>query len=226
MNPPAVNASRLRFPAFALDESLSDPQNLGLVATPPKHDAKMIDQAISRVASAIAKKHAKTAKLLLLGIANGGIALAQRLAARLRQAGLAPGTGTLDISFHRDDIGRNPVPKEFSPTVIPHDINGATVILVDDVLYSGRTVKAALDELFDHGRPSSVELAVLVDRGGRRLPVAADYCGLTVAATDHEKVVVRLHAMKPSEDSILVQPAKSIPQPAILSPKSSRALAS
>ncbi len=175
------------------------------MATPPKHDAQAINQAIERVASAIAARHAQTDRLLLLGIANGGIVLAARLAARLKKAGLKPGTGTIDISFHRDDIGRNPIPKEFSPTIIPHDVNGATVILVDDVLYSGRTVKAALDELFDHGRPTRVELAVLVDRGGRRLPVSADYAGLTVAATDQEKVVVHLDATHPAKDSIASQ---------------------
>jgi pyrimidine operon attenuation protein/uracil phosphoribosyltransferase len=187
------------------------------VATPPKHDAKAINQAIERVASAIASRHARTDRLLLLGIANGGIVLADRLAHRLKKAGLRPGTGTIDISFHRDDIGRNPIPKEFSPTIIPHDVNGATVILVDDVLYSGRTVKAALDELFDHGRPTRVELAVLVDRGGRRLPIAADYCGLTVVATDTQKVVVTLDDKLSAADSVAVLPAKS---------QSSRALAS
>jgi pyrimidine operon attenuation protein/uracil phosphoribosyltransferase len=98
----------------------------------------------------------------------------------------------IDGSFHRDDIERHPIPKEFAPTQIPVDVNGATVVLVDDVLFSGRTVKAALDELFDHGRPATVELAVLVDRGGRRLPIAANYCGLTVAADEGQKVVVAL----------------------------------
>jgi pyrimidine operon attenuation protein/uracil phosphoribosyltransferase len=190
--------------AFALDGPRADPQNLGLVATPPKHDAKTISQAIERVASAIASRHAKTDRLLLLGIANGGVILADRLAKLLKKAGLKPGTGTIDISFHRDDIGRNPIPKEFSPTMIPHDVNGATVVLVDDVLYSGRTVKAALDELFDHGRPTRVELAVLVDRGGRRLPVAADYLGLTVVAGEREKVSVNLDADQSGKDSITV----------------------
>ena len=88
--------------------------------------------------------------------------------------------------------------REFSPTIIPYDINGATVILVDDVLHSGRTVKAALDELFDHGRPTTVELAVLFDRNGRKLPVAATYCGLTVSATDDEKVVEHLRTSQPN----------------------------
>ncbi|MBL9214998.1 MAG: bifunctional pyr operon transcriptional regulator/uracil phosphoribosyltransferase PyrR [Opitutaceae bacterium] len=194
-------------PAFALYVSGGGPQKLGLVGLPPKHDAKSIHQAIERVASAIAARHRATRHLLLLGIANGGIALAARLAARLREAGLKPGTGTIDISFHRDDIGRHPIPKEFAPTLIPHDVNGSVVILVDDVLHSGRTVKAALDELFDHGRPAMVELAVLIDRGGRRLPVAADYLGLKLDAPQDEKVVVRLDAAQPARDSLTIRPA-------------------
>jgi pyrimidine operon attenuation protein/uracil phosphoribosyltransferase len=203
--------------AFALDGPHARPQNLGLVATPLKHDAQAINQAIERVASAIATRHASTDRLLLLGIANGGIVLAARLAARLKKAGLKPGTGTIDISFHRDDIGRNPIPKEFSPTIIPHDVNGATVILVDDVLYSGRTVKAALDELFDHGRPTRVVLAVLVNRGGRRLPIAAEYCGLTVSATEEQKVVVTLDDKLPAADSVAVLPAVTHPSRALAS---------
>ena len=174
------------------------------MATPPKHDAKTIHQAIDRVASVIATRHAATPRLLVLGIANGGIEFARRLTDRLKKSGLRPGTGTLDISFHRDDIGANPIPKEHSPTLIPHDVNGATVILADDVLHSGRTVKAALDELFDHGRPAKVELAVLVDRGGRTLPVAADYTGLVIAASPEEKVTVVLHATDPRHDAITV----------------------
>ena len=193
--------------AFPLYDSDTRAHNLGLVATPPKHDAKTIAQAIDRLASAIASHHTATEKLLLLGIANGGVTLAQRLGERLKKAGLKPGTGTLDISFHRDDIGRNPVPKEFSPTIIPHDVNGTTVILVDDVLHSGRTVKAALDELFDHGRPACVELAVLVDRGGRLLPVAATYTGITLVAGDDEKVKLRLDDKDASRDTLKLEPA-------------------
>ena len=195
------------------------------MATLPKHDAKTIDQVIGRVASALATRHAQSTHLLLLGIANGGIVLAARLAARLKQAGLHPGLGTIDISFHRDDIGCHPIPKEFSPTIIPHDVNGATVILVDDVLHSGRTVKAALNELFDHGRPAGVELAVLIDRGGRRLPIAADYCGITLKAGDDEKVKVRLDPANPAKDSIAVLPSTNR-KSASKNPKPQSALAS
>jgi len=177
------------------------------VATSPKHDAQTIQQAIDHLASALVRRHAGTPRLLLLGIANGGLVLAARLTGALKKAGLKPGAGTIDISFHRDDIGRNPIPKEQTPTLIPFDVNGATVILVDDVLHSGRTVKAALDELFDHGRPASVELAVLVDRGGRLLPVAATYTGLTLVAGDTEKVKVRLDAANPANDSLQLQSA-------------------
>jgi pyrimidine operon attenuation protein / uracil phosphoribosyltransferase len=163
-----------------------------------------IRAALDRLATAISARHPSVEKLLLLGIANGGIEIARRLALSLSN-GSAVRTGTLDISFHRDDIGRHPIPKEFAPTHIPADVNGATVILVDDVLFSGRTAKAALDELFDHGRPASVRLAVLIDRGGRRLPIAADYTGITLTPHDNEKIVVRLDPANPARDAIHIE---------------------
>lgn len=163
--------------------------------------------AVEQLASAIDQQHTASSALVLLGVANGGVALAGELGRRLRHARRHIAVGTIDISFHRDDIGRHPIPKEFQPTYIPRDINGATVILVDDVLFSGRTIKAALDELFDHGRPAKVELAVLVDRGGRRLPITADYTGLTVFAEEREKVVVTLDSARPRTWSVRVIPA-------------------
>jgi pyrimidine operon attenuation protein / uracil phosphoribosyltransferase len=177
------------------------------VATPKTIGAREIHAAIERLAAAVAGRHAAGEKVLLLGIANGGVELSRRLARALARSspGLGVTRGTLDVSFHRDDIGRHPIPKEFAPTHIPADVHGATVILVDAVLFSGRTVKAALDELFDHGRPTKVELAVLVDRGGRLLPVAADYAALTLAAGAGEKVVVHLDARDPGLDTIRVE---------------------
>lgn len=187
------------------------------MASLPKIGANDLHTAIRQLADAIAGRHAATPSLVLLGIANGGIVLARRLAEALnaptrddRRSFAEPvRCGVIDISFHRDDIGRHPIPKEFTPTLIPIDVNGATVILVDDVLFTGRTVKAALDELFDHGRPARVELAILVDRGGRRLPVAADYTGLTLAAPADGKVVVVLDAQHPDRDRVAVAAAKS-----------------
>ncbi len=157
---------------------------------PKSLPAADIHAAIDRLARAIGQRHAQTNRLILLGIANGGIELSRRLSARLSTLNpqLSAKSGTLDISFHRDDIDRNPIPKEFVPTRIPVDVTGATVILVDDVLFSGRTVKAALDELFDHGRPAKVELAILIDRAGRKLPVSADYTGITLDVTARCKV--------------------------------------
>jgi len=163
-----------------------------------------IHAALTHLAESVRARHPSSAGLIVLGIANGGIALTRRLAARIG----AQRVGTIDISFYRDDIGHKPIPKEFTPTIIPGDVNGATILLVDDVLFSGRTVKAALDELFEHGRPAKVELAVLIDRGGRKLPVAADYVGRTIDAGPDERVVVRLNNDVPAEDLIRIEPAK------------------
>lgn len=175
-----------------------------------------ISAAITRLAAAITGRHGSAAPLLLLGIANGGVELARRLAAALVATGRSrpPVIGTLDISFHRDDIGRQPIPKEFAPTQIPADVQGAHVVLVDDVLFSGRTVKAALDELFDHGRPTRVELAVLVDRGGRRLPLAADFTGLVLEVAPADKVVVHLDPARPGRDSVRILPTAPASSPA------------
>lgn len=168
------------------------------MASPKTIGSEQIQIAIERLVAAISDRHRRADKLLLLGIANGGIELARRLAARLKAK-----TGTLDISFHRDDIGRHPIPKEFFPTHIPVDVNGAQIILVDDVLFSGRTVKAALEELFDHGRPAEVEFAVLVDRGGRLLPIAANYTGFTLETEENQKVVVTLDGADPRKDAVV-----------------------
>lgn len=165
--------------------------------------AHEIGAAIERLASSIAARHPSPADILLLGIANGGLELSRRLAARLGSP-----AGVVDISFHRDDFGRHPIPKETAATRIPGDVHGATLVLVDDVLFTGRTVKAALDEVFDHGRPAGVELAVLVDRGCRRLPLAADHTGLRLQTREDQRVVVRLDPGAPRLDRIRIEPAR------------------
>jgi len=166
--------------------------------------AAEVHAAVDRLVRAISEKHRGETGIILLGIANGGITLARRLGARLNLKHV----GTLDISFHRDDIGRNPIPKEFAPTVIPADVNGAVVILVDDVLFSGRTAKAALDELFDHGRPARVELAVLIDRGCHKLPITADFAGMSLEAGEDEKINVLLDPARPASDTVQIVAAK------------------
>lgn len=172
------------------------------VAVSKSIGSREIQAAIARLAAAISARHPIAGKVLLLGIANGGMELACRLS---RMTGAR--AGVLDVSFHRDDIARRPIPKDRAPTHIPAEVSDAHVILVDDVLFSGRTVKAALDELFDHGRPTMVELAVLVDRGCRRLPLAADYVGLTIATAENEKVEVVLDPTSSVRDRIRVHPA-------------------
>ncbi|MGH8017086.1 MAG: bifunctional pyr operon transcriptional regulator/uracil phosphoribosyltransferase PyrR [Opitutaceae bacterium] len=171
--------------------------------------ATEIEAAFRRLAAAIAKRHRETSSLVLLGIARGGAPVRRRLAAALAlefERGISQ--GTINVAFQRDDIGRHPIPNYDEETVIPGDLEGATVILVDDVLFSGRTARAALEEVFSHGRPTRVELAILVDRGNRRLPFAADYAGFDEPTTPDEKVRVSLHPSDASQDVItIIQPA-------------------
>jgi pyrimidine operon attenuation protein / uracil phosphoribosyltransferase len=174
------------------------------VAPPKTIGFREVHAAIERLADAIQARHPGTRDLLVLGIANGGIPVARRLCKLL---GIKR-VGDLDISFHRDDFGKHPIPKEYTPTLLPGDVNGATVLLVDDVLFTGRTVKAALDELFDHGRPATVELAVLVDRGRHRLPIIADYVGTVLTAGADEDVVVSM-GDDPKRDRIDITPRRA-----------------
>jgi pyrimidine operon attenuation protein/uracil phosphoribosyltransferase len=117
------------------------------------------------------------AALRLIGIHTGGVWLAERLRTEL---GLAEPVGVLDISFYRDDFSRNGLNPSVRPSQIPFDVTDHRLLLVDDVLYTGRTVRAAMNELFDYGRPSRIDLAVLIDRGGRELPIAPDVAGRTI----------------------------------------------
>ena len=164
-------------------------------------DAPQLHAAIAEIASAIQTRHRDHSNLCLIGIADGGLELNRRLVSAIDPK--IP-TGELDTSFYRDDIGQNPIPKESRPTIIPFDVTGKTVILVDDVLHSGRTLNAALNELFDHGRPAAVELAILIDRGGRKLPFSADYCGISLQTKPNQKVVVHLDSHAASHDSVKI----------------------
>ncbi|WP_323118355.1 bifunctional pyr operon transcriptional regulator/uracil phosphoribosyltransferase PyrR [Burkholderia alba] len=137
---------------------------------------------------------------VLAGIHSGGAWLAERLARDLR----APGFGVVNVALHRDDYAKKGLHSQASPTSLPFDVDGRRIVLVDDVLYTGRTVRAALNELYDYGRPAAVELAVLADRGGRELPVAARFVGgtldvpagatLVLARTDDAHFTLRTEA--------------------------------
>jgi pyrimidine operon attenuation protein / uracil phosphoribosyltransferase len=141
---------------------------------------------------------------VLVGIAARGDDLAKRLAAEIaRIEGVEVAVGALDITFYRDDIGLRSEAPEVHETRIPFDITGAAVVLVDDVLFTGRTIRAALDALVDFGRPRSIQLAVLVDRGHRELPIRPDYVGKNVPTRKDEDVIVRLTEVD-GEDAVVV----------------------
>ena len=151
-------------------------------------------RVLVRMASELVEQAAGAPAVVLVGIQRRGVQLADRLAALIEpQLGRPLKRGTLDITLYRDDLQAIGPRPEVRETRLPPDLHGATVIIVDDVLYTGRTVRAALDEIADFGRPRRILLAVLVDRGGRELPIAADVTGLRVTTTlgDHVKVLVQ-----------------------------------
>jgi pyrimidine operon attenuation protein / uracil phosphoribosyltransferase len=151
-----------------------------------------IQRALVRIAHEIAERNETSEELVLIGIQTGGVPLADRLATALKSIwGHAVPTGKLDVSMHRDDLDRRITP-EVHPTVIPFDITGKTVVVVDDVLFNGRTVRAAMDALNDFGRPKRIQLAVLVDRGHRELPIKADFVGKNLPTSLGETVLVLL----------------------------------
>ena len=156
-------------------------------------DAADISRVVGRMAHEILERSHGPADLILLGIQTRGVPLAQRIGARMSQIeGIPVPVGSLDITMYRDDLGlRGARPLEV--TDVPGEgIDGRVVVLVDDVLYSGRTIRAALDALSDLGRPRAVQLAVLVDRGHRELPIRADYVGKNIPTSADEAVRVRL----------------------------------
>ena len=153
-------------------------------------DAEALGRALRRMAHEIIERNDGTADLVLVGLQTGGVFLAERLAALLGEIdGADVPCGSLDVAMHRDDIGLRPVLVQ-APTTISGDLTGRTVVLVDDVLYTGRTVRAALDAVCDFGRPRAVQLAVMVDRGHRELPIRADYVGKNLPTRREEMVDV------------------------------------
>ncbi|MCG7246860.1 bifunctional pyr operon transcriptional regulator/uracil phosphoribosyltransferase [Corynebacterium sp. HMSC06G04] len=154
-----------------------------------------VARTVARIAHQIIEKTAldseNATRVVLLGIPSGGVPLAQRLAQKIAEfSGVEIPWGSLDITLYRDDLHNKPH-RALQPTKIPNGgINGATVILVDDVLYSGRSIRAALDALADVGRPEIIQLAVLVDRGHRQLPIRADYVGKNIPTARDEDVIV------------------------------------
>jgi pyrimidine operon attenuation protein/uracil phosphoribosyltransferase len=176
-------------------------------------DAARVARTLDRMASEIVERHPDLAGTALVGVRSRGVPLAERLALRVKKtSGVSLPVGALDISLYRDDftsIAPQPITKG---TDIPFSIDGCTVIVVDDVLFTGRTIRAALDQLIDFGRPARIELAVLVDRGHRELPIHADYVGKTVATRRTQIVNVKLREQD-GVDGVGVEDRAEAPPP-------------
>jgi pyrimidine operon attenuation protein / uracil phosphoribosyltransferase len=170
-------------------------------------EAPDIQRALTRIAHELLEHNKGSANLVLLGIPTRGVALAQRLAQRIAEVeGDEVPHGSLDITMYRDDLRRHPV-RTLERTNLPESgIDGKVVVLVDDVLFSGRTIRAALDALSDVGRPSAVRLAVLVDRGHRELPIRADHVGKNLPTSLTERVSVHLAEYDGTDEVVLSEP--------------------
>lgn len=171
-------------------------------------DHERIGRSLTRIAHEIVERNRGVGDLALVGVRTRGVPIARRLAASLRDiTGIDVPTGALDITLYRDDlmktaVGPQPIVRR---TEIPFSIDGRHIVLVDDVLYTGRTIRAALDALIDFGRPSTIQLVVLVDRGHRELPIKADYVGKNVPTSRRETIHVRLAEIDGADDVTLDQ---------------------
>ncbi|MGZ8737352.1 MAG: bifunctional pyr operon transcriptional regulator/uracil phosphoribosyltransferase PyrR [Nocardioides sp.] len=168
-------------------------------------DARDVSRALTRIAHEILERNKGASDLLLLGIPSRGVPLATRIAERIASVeGIDVPVGSLDVTMYRDDLRMRPA-RTLMPTDIPTGgIDGKVVVLVDDVLFSGRTIRAALDAMNDLGRPQAVRLAVLVDRGHRELPIRADFVGKNLPTSLVEKVAVRLSEFD-GEDAVTIE---------------------
>jgi pyrimidine operon attenuation protein/uracil phosphoribosyltransferase len=175
---------------------------------PQVMDADRMNRALTRIAHEILERNRGTHELALVGIRTRGVPLARRIARSLSHInGDEVPTGSLDITLYRDDLMRHAVGPQpvLRRTEIPFSIDDRRILLVDDVLYTGRTIRAALDALIDFGRPRAIQLVVLVDRGHRELPIKADYVGKNVPTSRRESIQVRLQEVD-GHDEVVIQP--------------------
>ena len=167
-------------------------------------DSEGIRRALTRIAHEIVEKNKGVDNIVLVGIRTRGVPIAERLAENIEKIeGQKPPVGVLDITLYRDDLSTLAYQPIVRPTELPVDITGKIVVLVDDVLYTGRTIRAALDAVIDNGRPKTIQLAVLVDRGHRELPIRADFVGKNVPTSSKEVVSVQLQTTDEAENVIL-----------------------
>ena len=172
-------------------------------STVPVLDAAAIDRALRRVAHEIVERNPDLDSIILAGIPSRGVEIARRLADIIESLGkIRVGTGAIDVSMHRDDVGTRADLPRVQASTLPLPLEGKTVIIVDDVLFTGRTARAAMDALGSFGRPSRIQLATLIDRGHRELPIRADYVGKNLPTAAGEQVNLRLQDVDNEPDAV------------------------
>jgi pyrimidine operon attenuation protein / uracil phosphoribosyltransferase len=173
-------------------------------------DGDAVRRALTRIAHEIAEREARNGPIVIVGIHRRGVPLAARLAPEVSELVGAPvATGSLDIAFYRDDLGTRTATPVVHATEVDVDLTGKTVVLVDDVLFTGRTTRAAIDALFDLGRPARVRLAVLIDRGHRELPIRPDFVGKNLPTSSDERVHVRVAELD-GDDAVTLEPEAAV----------------
>ena len=174
-----------------------------LSASAPVLDAAAIDRALRRIAHEIIERNPDLGSLILAGIPSRGVEIAQRLADIIESLGhLRIGTGAIDVSMHRDDVGTRRELPRVQASSLPLPLEGKTVIIVDDVFFTGRTARAAMDALASFGRPAKIQLVALIDRGHRELPIRADYVGKNLPTAPGEQVSLRLQDVDGEPDAV------------------------
>ena len=185
-----------------------DPQQATFRRKSRVMDAEALQRSVTRIAHEILEHHKGVQDLAIIGIRTRGVLLAQRLAKAIEVIdGRSVPVGILDITLYRDDLSHaspNPI---VHATEIPFDVTGQRLILVDDVLFTGRTVRAGLNAITDLGRPAAIQLAVLIDRGHRELPIRADYVGKNIPTSRQERVEVRLNELDEQDEVVIEEPA-------------------
>src|SRR5215468_2495085 len=175
-------------------------------AAVPTMDAEAIRRALQRIAHEIIERNPQPTHVVLAGIPSRGVEIAQRIAAFIRQIGkINIETGVIDVAMHRDDVGTRPELPIVHESKLPLPLEERTVIVVDDVLYTGRTVRAAMDAINSFGRPARIQLAVLIDRGHRKLPIRPDYVGKNLPTSGREQIRVCLQETDNEPDGVYLE---------------------
>ena len=175
-------------------------------AAVPVMDAEAMRRALRRVAHEIIERNPRLEKVVLAGIPSRGVEIARRIAAFIREIeNINVQTGVIDVAMHRDDVGTRPELPVVRASELPLPLEGRTVVIVDDVLYTGRTIRAAMDAISSFGRPARIQLAVLIDRGHRELPIRPDYVGKNLPTATGEQIQVRLQETDNEPDAVWLE---------------------